>query len=793
MYHYLFCRKTNWKYCCIKYFLLPFLLFFSLHSLTFAQKQATVSGTIRDENNHLLEAAHAAVLGGTGGTATDASGKFSLLVPAEQDIILVLSYIGYHRLTVPLNLKPGVAYRIDTSLVRAVKPLSDVTIEDKEIRTTTLTRIDPKTVTSLPNPSGNIESLLKTLPGVSSASELTSQYSVRGGNYDENLVYVNDVEIYRPFLVRSGQQEGLSFVNSRMVSSLLFSAGGFEAVYGDKMSSVLDIKYRKPRDAAGSIDASLLGGSVHFEDASRNYRFSHITGMRYKSSQYLLNSLNTKGDYKPSFTDIQTYLAYDITENSEISFLGNYSRNQYRFIPKTRETSFGTVNEAYRLTVYFDGQEIDDFETMLGALTFSHKPNSALALKFISSAFTSAESEKFDILGQYWIHELEKDMSDEKFGQPKYVRGVGTHLNHARNTLDALVYNVEHKGSLAARYSRMQWGLKIQRESIEDMLSEWVMIDSSGYSVPHPADSPGYTYPLLQPLQEINLSEFLKTKINLNSNRISSYLQKKWFFSDTSIFSFTAGIRISYLDRTRQANISPRFTLSVKPEWKGDFLFRLSGGFYHQPPFYRELRDPDGNIHTDIKSQRSIHAVAGMDHNFRAWDRPFKVVTEIYYKHLTGLIPYKVDNVRIRYLSGELSNGYAGGIDTRINGEFVKGLESWASLSVMQTQEDIIGDYYYEYYNSDGEKIIPGYTWNDITVDSIRYEPGFIPRPTDQRVTFGLFFQDYLPKLPDFKMHLSLLFGTGLPFGPPGSAQYEDTLRIPPYKRVDIGFSNRKE
>ena len=757
----------------------------------FSQFTATIHGKITDAENKPAEGVNVSVFGLPGGTASDSHGQYELTVPANEEITVVFSHIGFATEKIQLKLTPNSRHLLHKKLKVSSKQLTDVTIEDKLTRTTTLTRIDPKIISVIPSASGGIEAILKTLPGVSSSNELSSQYSVRGGNYDENLVYVNDIEIYRPFLVRSGEQEGLSFVNSDMVSSILFSAGGFDAKYGDKMSSVLDIKYRRPRGFAGSVSMSMLGGALHLEGVSENYRLSYQLGVRQKSNQYLLNSLNTKGDYNPSFTDVQTFITYDITDQWEINLLANYARNRYTTVPLTRQTEFGTVNEALRLTIYFDGQEIDKFETYMGAISNIYRPNSDLTLKLITSAFRTFESETFDIQGQYWLDELEKDIGKEEFGEVKFNRGVGTYLTHARNYLDAFVYNVEHKGYLTNKNRYLLWGVKYQNETINDELSEWKMLDSAGFSLPHPADSVGYTIPALQPAQIIEVQDVLRTKINIRSNRYSTYLQNNWTWTskDTIELTLTAGLRANYWDLNKQTLVSPRVSFSIKPNWKKDIVFRAATGYYYQPPFYRELRDLSGNINYNLKAQKSIHFVMGSDYNFKAWNRPFKFVSEIYYKHLENLVPYEIDNVRIRYYAENSANGYATGIDLKINGEFVKGIESWVSLSVMKTQEDIEDDFYYEYYNAEGIKIIPGYTFDQQAVDSIRFEPGFIPRPTDQRVNFSLVFQDYLPRFPNFKMHLNLVFGSRLPFGPPSFERYKDTLRIPPYRRVDIGFS----
>lgn len=770
-----------------KQYILFFLFFISFY-FSFAQEQkyATIYGTITDADGVVLYGVNVSEFGQAKGTSTDENGKYTLRVPAEREITIAFSYVGYTIEKVTLTLAENEKREVTKKLTSSSKTLPQVEVTDQKRRETTLIRIDPKVISQIPTVSGSFEAVLKTLPGVISNNELTSQYSVRGGNFDENLVYVNDIEIYRPFLVRSGQQEGLSFINSDMVSSILFSAGGFEAIYGDKMSSVLDIRYRKPQKFGGSFNISLLGGGLSLEGASKNKKFTWLTGVRYKSNEYLLQTLETKGEYKPSFADAQAYLTYRVTKKTELAFLGNYSKNKYRVVPSDRQTDFGTINQALRLSVYFEGQEIDDFETMTAALSLTHYATDKLKLKFITSLFSTQESERFDILGQYFLDELERDLGSEEFDDVAFNRGVGSYLDHARNELNGLIYNAEHKGSYFYKNSELQWGIKYQHEDITDKLNEWKYVDSAGYSLPHPHDSIG-----LQGShnQEIILQEVLKTKNNLVSNRYSAYVQNNWVFGEEKRSTLTAGLRATYWDVNEDLVGGPRLTYSYKPKWKRNFVFRAASGYYYQPPFYRELRDLDGNLNTNLKAQRSIHFVAGSDYQFLAWGREFKFVSEIYYKILDDLVPYKVENLRIRYLAENNSHGYATGVDLRINGEFVQGTESWVSLSVLKTEEDIIDDYYYNYYNSDGEKIISGYTLNSVPVDSIRIEPGYIPRPTDQRFTFSMFFQDYLPKFPSYKMHMSFVFGTGLPFGPPGSDRYKDILSFPPYRRVDIGFS----
>jgi len=755
-----------------------------------AQETAVVSGTLKDKNGKAIEGASIAIIGKAGGTFTEKNGYYSISIPANTDVEIGITYVGYYSQKQTFNLPPNSTKEYSPKMKISVNILDGVDVSEERERSGTMQKIKPNVIKHLPSSSGSFEAVLKTLPGVSSNNELSSQYTVRGGNFDENLIYVNDIEIFRPLLIRSGRQEGLSFINSEMVSDIKFSAGGFEAKYGDKMSSVLDITYKEPDDFGGSVSFSLLGAALHVEGASDNHRFTHITGVRYKSNQYVLQSLDTEGDYKPSFYDIQTYMTYDISEKWEIGFLGNIAQNKYNFIPETRETEFGTINEALQLTVFFDGQEVDQFQTFFGAVSNTYRPKENTELKFITSFFSSLEDEKFDIEGAYRIDELERDLSKDGFGDVKFNRGIGSFLNHARNRLDSRIINTQHKGKVVKEKHTTFWGVKYQHEFIKDKISEWGTIDSSDYNLPHVNDSVGYVNPAAQ-FHLLNLHEVLKSSGELSSNRYSGYLQRSWNWDkDTTVYTFNLGVRGNYWDLNKEFIFSPRTSFSIQPNWKHDYLFRIAAGVYYQPPFYREMRDFDGNINKDIKSQLSYQTVIGVDHNFKAWGRPFKFVTEAYYKHMENVIPYEVENVRIQYFATNNANAYATGVDFKVNGEFVKGVESWFSMSVMKSEEDLTDDFYYEYINSDGVTIVPGYTANNVAVDSNRVEPGFIPRPSDQRVNFGLFFQDYIPKLPSFKMHLALYYGTGLPFGPTNTHdRYKATYRLPDYRRVDLGFS----
>lgn len=767
------------------------LLFVAISFDMSAQNNAVLFGKIKDSKNQPIEGVNISTDKRNIKSRTDRTGSFEIRIPSNQDILINIKHVQFQGQSFFVNLMPGERKEINYTLKDTVKVLTEVEIKSNKSDNTFI-KLDPKEYQYIPNPSGDISNLLKPM-GVASNNELSTQYSVRGGNFDENLVYVNDIEIYRPFLIHSGQQEGLSFVNSDMVQSISFSAGGFDAKYGDKMSSVLDILYKRPDSLAGSFSVSLLGETFHLEGTALNKKFTYISGFRRKTNSYILKGLETKGEYKPSFLDFQNLFTYNINDKSELSLLTYISSNKYNFIPETRKTKFGPLNQALQLTVYFDGQEIDSYDSKMAAMVYKYSPNNNLRLKFIGSAFSTSEQETYDIQGQYRLGELESDMSKDSFGKEKFNRGVGTYLNHSRDFLNAIVYSFEHKGSYSSgKRSLLFCGAKIQYESINDKLNEWKMIDSADYTIPHSPDYIGSASAINKPLDDLKLQEVVNTTIDMNSLRYTGYLQNTWDFKpDSGSISFTAGIRASYWDFNNQLLFSPRANLSYRPHRKKNIIFRFSTGYYFQPPFYHELRDFYGNINKNLKAQTSIHFVLGSDYEFRAWNRQFKWISEIYYKYLDNLVPYKVDNVRIRYYANNYSKGYATGLDMKINGEFVKGVESWASLSLMTIREDLKNDYYYEYFNKKYELIIPGFTTDNVAVDSLKHEPGYMPRPTDQRLTFNLFFQDYLPKYKTFKMHLNFVFGTGLPFGPPTLDKYKDTLRMPEYWRVDIGFSKQ--
>ena len=735
--------------------LLSLFLFFFL-ILQGSAQDATVFGMVSSSDDQPFQYVNLAVKGTTTGTTTGKNGFYELRIPANQRVVLLYSFIGYETDSVIILLKSGERREINLTLKQVSTELSSIEVKDQQLRTNTFSRLDPKTVTFIPTMNASIEDLIKTMPGVSSRNELSSQYSVRGGNYDENLVFVNDIEIYRPFLVRSGQQEGQSFLNPDLVSGISFSSGGFDAKYGDKMSSVLDIKYKKPTRFAGSFDVSLLGANAHVEGIIAK-RFSFLLGVRYKTNSYFLKSLDTKGNYKPRYFDVQGMVNYEINKKWEVSVLGIFSNNSYKLVPETRETSFGTLDEAYKIKIYFDGQEVDRYRSWLTALTLTFKPNQNLRLKLISSMYQTYEAETYDISGEYWLGKLETFQNSGEAGQVTEILGVGAYMQHARNYLDGTVFNIEHRGSFEKNRSNMLWGIKYQHEYFDYTMNEWELQDSAGYSLPRPGDSLGSANP---PHDSLQLSYIIKSRNKVGTNRYSAFFQNTWTFKNPkSDISITAGLRSIYYDYNNQILFNPRVNVSFKPHWKKDVVFRISGGYYSQPPTFREMTDLQGNVVPDLKAQTAINFVAGGDVYFKAWGRPFKFVTEVYYKYLQNIIPYEVDNLKIRYYGTNDAHGYAAGVDFRINGEFVKGAESWASISIMKTEE--------------------------------YFQGSWIPRPTDQRLNLAIFFQDYIPKFPTWKVNLTLIYGTGLPFGPPNSPRKDQTLRIPAYRRVDIGLSKQ--
>ena len=741
------------------------LLFVCLPFLVLSQT-ATVRGVILDELNQPIEAVN--ITAGTSGTTSNPNGFYELRIPANQEVTVVFSHINYKRVTISFNLKNGASYEFNPVMNLEVEQIGTVILRgNQRKRVEGITTIDPEIIRTVKGAQPGVENLLKTLPGVSLTNELSTQYSVRGGNFDENLIYVNEIEVYRPFLIRSGQQEGLSFVNTDLVRNVDFSAGGFQAKYGDKLSSVLDITYRTPVKFGISADLNLLGGSLSVETISKDSKFSGILGLRYRDNTLLVDARQTETNYDPTFADAQAFLTYKFTDKFHLSFLGNASINTYSYEPQTRQTNFGTIDNPLALLVFYDGQEEDNYQTAFGALKANYFVNNDLTLKLIASTYHTTEEEYFDILAQYRLGEVNSNIGDENLGEVEFSEGIGSQLNHARNDLDALITNIEHKGFYDYEDSNIEWSVKYTHEDIRDRLVEWEVIDSAGFSINPPNidafnEQPYEPYegPLV-PFQNIRATN--KTKIN----RLQAYAQwsNRGSWGEHDVF-YNAGVRVhswsvegENIEKSNQTVFSPRAQFAIKPAWDTDMLFRIGGGLYYQPPFYRELRDSSGTVNPDTKAQQSIHVVLGNEYSFDMWDRPFKLISEAYYKKLNDVNPYTIENVRIRYRARNNAEAYAYGLDVRLNGEFVPGTESWFSFGYLKTEENIDGR-------------------------------GYIGRPTDQRLKFGVLFQDYVPRIPDLKMYLNLVYQTGVPGGSPSYADpYDFRNRLPDYKRADLGIS----
>jgi len=740
------------------------LLFFLLATVAFAQK-ATIKGIILDEQSEAVIGAN--VTYGNTGTISDFNGFYLLEIPAEQDLKISFSHVGHKLVQITVNLSPNEDFEFNPVLNTTREQISEVVISGRENkRVEGVTSISPEVIRKMVGANAGVENLLKSLPGVNSNNELSTQYAVRGGNYDENLVYVNEIEVYRPFLIRSGQQEGLSFVNSDLTSNVEFSAGGFQAKYGDKLSSVLDITYRKPVEFGATLDMSLLGVNASVENVSKNGRLSGITGIRYRDNSMLVKAQETETNYQPKFADAQTYWTYRFSTKFELSFLGNVSINDYSYQPLTRQTNFGTISDPIALLVFYDGQEEDRYNTYFGALKSTWVVSENYTAKFIASLYQTTEQEYYDILAEYRLGAVNTDIGSDELGDVEYTRGVGSQLTHARNDLDALILNLEHKGNLAIESSNFEYGIKYTREDIRDRVQEYEMIDSAGFTI-RPPILPGNNQPYDPYTSPIVPYTNIRAMNDVQINRISGYAQwsKRTSLGSNDIW-LNAGVRAhnwtvsgKNIESNSQTVFSPRAQISLKPDWDMDMLFRLSGGLYHQPPFYRELRDSTGTVRPEVKAQQSVHLVFGNDYSFKMWDRKFRLNSELYFKNMTDVNPYTLENVRIRYRATNNAVAYAYGLDLRLAGEFVPGTESWVSFGYMKTQENI-------------------------------ENRGYIYRPTDQRLKFAMLFQDYVKVIPDLKMYLNLTYNTGLPGGSPSYADpYDYQTRLRDYKRADLGVS----
>ena len=741
-----------------------FLLIFA--NGVFAQ-MAKIQGVILDEYNRPVENVN--IKFSTFSTTSNENGYYSLNVPANKKIVLVFSHTTLKKATQTIELKPNENFEFNIVLKTNEEQLDDVVINSKTRRRLEgLVAIEPATIRKIPGANPGVENILKSFAGVNSNNELSTQYSVRGGNYDENLVYVNEIEIYRPFLIRSGQQEGLSFTNSDLVQNVDFSAGGFQAKYGDKLSSVLDITYRIPKKFGAAAEASFLGGSLAVEAVSKNQKWTSITGVRYRDNSLFVKSQDIQTNFRPTFADVQTYSTFTPSTKWQFSFLGNISQNKYNYRPLSRQTNFGTLSEPIALVVDYEGQEKDKYDTFFGAFKSIFRVNDNFTLKFIGSAYHTIEQEYFDILADYGFGQLNSNIGSGNLGEVDFVTKIGTELNHARNNLDALIVNAEVKGANDFKSNKFEYGLKFTKEDIRDRIVEWQVIDSAGFSINPPIkflpsnDQPynGYVGPLV-PFKNVRATNYVKI------NRFSGYFQwsRKDKIGEAQVW-YNFGIRAhnwqvlgDNLNGKNQTTFSPRAQFSVKPNWNKDMVFRISAGLYHQPPFYRELRDSLGIVRPNVKAQQSVHLVLSNDYSFKMWKRPFKLVSEIYYKSMSDVNPYTLENVRIRYAANNNAKAFAQGLDVRLNGEFVPGTESWLSFGYMKTEENI-------------------------------NNKGYIARPTDQRLKFGMLFQDFMPNIPSVKLYLNLVYNTGLPGGSPSYADpyvYQNRLRD--YRRADVGFS----
>lgn len=715
------------------------ILVLLMSTLTAAADDFTLKGKVIDEDGHALELVTISCAAQGKLTMTNLKGEFSIGLSTADSVVVKFTMVGYGvRKRVFKRPKGKMTVQI---VMHPAATLSEVTVTQRRRQTSQTEQLDAKHLKQTPSTTGNaVEEMIQQQAGVSSHNELSSQYNVRGGSFDENSVYINQIEVYRPLLISSGQQEGLSVINPNMVEKIGFSTGGYEAKYGDKMSSVLDITYRRIKGFEANATASLLGASGFI--GYGNSRFSMSHGIRYKTNRYLLNTLETTGEYKPNFLDYQTYISYTPNKRWNIDFIGNIADNHYNFTPKDRETSFGTLADVKQFKVYFDGQEKDRFNTLFGALGITRRITDSTSVKFLTSAFHTKERETYDIAGQYWLNDTQTQES----------LGVGTYMEHARNYLSADVMNFKLIVRHQTRRHDIEAGISYKTEHIKEQSREYEMRDSSGYSIPHSAD-------------KLNLIYTLNAKNDIRSNRIEAYIQDvyRWAKGD-NYFTLNYGVRIANWSYNKETTVSPRASLAIVPAFDSDLTFRFATGLYYQAPFYKEMRDTTtvngittAALNNHIKSQQSIHFIAAADYRFRMLNRPFKFTAEAYYKALNNLIPYNVQNMKITYYGENLTKGYATGIDLKLFGEFVPGTDSWLTFSLMSTRQ--------------------------------KFNNQWIPLPTDQRWAVNLHFTDYFPGTERWKMTLRLAFADGLPFGAPHRGLEQQQFRAPAYKRADIGMS----
>lgn len=756
-----------------------FFLLFNFSALA-QNKSATVSGRIIDENEDPISNVFINVLGKNSGITSSDSGTFTIRVEAAKAFALVFSHTGYLSVQKNFFLSKDESETITVKLFRSGKTLETVVVQDdRERKENSLVKINPKSAITLPSTTGGVEALIKTLVG--SNNELTSQYNVRGGSYDENLIYINDFEVYRPYLVSSGQQEGLSMINPELARNVNFYTGGFQSKYGDKMSSVLDIQYKKPVTFAGSAYLSLLEQGLHLEGSTKKGAVTYLIAARNKSNRNLLSNQPTQGSYIPSASDVQGYITYRLNTKWQLELLGIISTSRFTFFPESVKKTASVFSPLFTanvgLDIYFEGQEKDSYTSSLAGASIVHTPNKSLRLKWMLSRFKDKEKENFDIAGAYLFGERDFDNSSGTFGEIVNPLGQGYYQDYARNELEIEVWNAGHKGSLDKGKHFIQWGTSVELTKINDVLKQWQYQDSAGYSLPH------------TPSGNMLFSSF-NSSTNLDIQKYSGYLQDNIHLSKgKNDVSLQAGVRFNYNSLNKELLISPRLQASWKPRGKKDVVFKAAAGVYNQPPFYRELRQYDGTVNTDIKAQKSLQFVAGMDYNFSGWGgRPFRITTEAYYKAMRDVVPYDIDNVKIRYLGNNNAKAYATGLEFRLFGELVQDAESWLSVSFMRSRENLDNDYYFQYKNVAGEIIGPS-TTDRIVTDSVQSDVGWLRRPTDRLITIGLFLEDYLATNKNFKVHLNMLYGSNMSYNVPGSVRYRNGLIIDPYIRVDMGFS----
>jgi hypothetical protein len=732
----------------------------------FAQS-ATISGIVLSDGNVPLSNVN--IVANEFGTTTNLDGFYILEITADTENTITFSHIAYTDVIIKdLILTTNETFEFNPVLKSDITQIDGVTVSANGKKTiTNVLNIAPEDIRKIPGANSGVETILKLLPGVSSNNELSTQYAVRGGNYDENLVYVNEIEVYRPFLIRSAQQEGLSFVNSDLVQNVKFSAGGFQAKYGDKMASVLDINYKTPTLFSLRADLSFLGASTSLETVSKNQKLSSVSGIRYRNNSLLVNSQQTQSNFNPAFTDVQSYVTYRFSTKFQLNFLGNLAVNDYTNKPINRQTNFGTLDNPQALVVYYEGQEINKYTTALGALKGSYILNENTTLKLISSIYHTTEEEYSDVIAAYQLGDIDSNLGSSSVGEVITTRNVGSQFNRTRNDLDALIFNLEHKGTHTINSSILEWGAKFTHEDIRDQLRESEFIDSAGFSIRPPRSE----FINNQPLEPFNAPIVAYNGINalnfVKTNRFSGYAQigTQKTLNDTEIY-YNLGIRTHHwtvsgtgIEKVSQTVFSPRAQFAIKPKWDKDMLFRLSTGIYHQPPFYRELRDSTGTILPNVKAQKALHVVASNEYSFILWERPFSLISETYYKKLKNVNPYTLEDVRIRYSANNNTEAYVYGAELRMNGAFVPGTESWISIGYLKTEEN-------------------------------RNDKGYIARPTDQRLKLGILFQDYIPTIPDLKMYLNLVYQTGVPGGSPSYADpYIFQNRLRDYKRADLGIS----